>query len=335
MKIINKISNYFFYLLSLIFNKIFLNTRILNKRKVVSGINHFFTYKMRPKQTNKIYIDKLTLNENNQDLINDTAIIIQGPLELDEDFTLNTINYYSKIINPQNIILSTWIGENETILKKINELGVNIIENTKPKNFGYKNCNLQIISSINGIKLAKKKGFKFVIKTRTDQRIYNSNFLSFLHDFLNTFKKPTHINMKNRLVGISFMTFKKRVYGLSDMFLFGNIDDVYLYWDTKLDERKHDEMHKLLMTGKSIKELNLVEVYFMTEFLKKVENNFDINNNQMKQIFAKYFCIIDKDMIDLFWFKYNNLEEKSDEYSSNLEWKEFKFSEWLKYYNQI
>ena len=55
----------------------------------------------------------------------------------------------------------------------------------------------------------------------------------------------------------------------------------------------------------------------------------------MKQIFAKYFCIIDKDMIDLFWFKYNNLEEKSDEYSSNLEWKEFKFSEWLKYYNQI
>ena len=70
---------------------------------------------------------------------------------------------------------------------------------------------------------------------------------------------------------------------------------------TKLDERKHDEMHKLLMTGKSIKELNLVEVYFMTEFLKKVENNFDINNNQMKQIFAKYFCIIDKDMIDLFF----------------------------------
>ena len=73
---------------------------------------------MRPKQTNKIYIDKSTLNESNRNLINDTAIIIQGPLELDEDFTLNTINYYSKIINPQNIILSTWIGENETILKK-------------------------------------------------------------------------------------------------------------------------------------------------------------------------------------------------------------------------
>ena len=41
---------------------------------------------MRPKQTNKIYIDKSTLNESNRNLIND-KLFIQGPLELDEDFT--------------------------------------------------------------------------------------------------------------------------------------------------------------------------------------------------------------------------------------------------------
>lgn len=332
---IKKISNLFFYILSLLFNKIFLNTRILNKREVVSGINHFFTYKMRPKQTQNLFIEKKKIDKNESSSISNTAIIIQGPLLLDENFTYNTIDYYCKIINPKNIFLSTWNDENKLYLKKINLLGINILKNKKPKNSGYKNCNLQIISSLNGIKDAKRKGFKFVLKTRTDQRIYNPNFLNFLHIFLKHFKKPKNLKLKNRLVGISFMTFKKRIYGLSDMFLFGNIEDVFLYWNTKLDHRKHEEMSKLLINGKTLREINLVEIYFMTEFLKKIDKNFNKKDNKMEEVFGKYFCLIDKEMIDLYWYKYNNLEEKSDEYSSNLEWKELKFSEWLKYYNHF
>ena len=83
--------------------------------------------------------------------------------------------------------------------------------------------------------MAKRLGATHVVKTRSDQRAYNPSLLSYLYNLLQVF--PVNAGekiQKSRIIGTSLNTFKHRIYGLSDMFLFGEIDDLLLYWDSSI-----------------------------------------------------------------------------------------------------
>ena len=155
-------------------------------------------------------------------------------------------------------------------------------------------------------------------------------FLSLLDSF-----RIENKYLRRRLVAVSLNTYKFRLYGISDMLMFGHIDDMLKYWNVSFDRR----ILKDVEVGESALEFSkarLCEVYLCTEFLKKINHCIDFTLEDYWNVLAGYFCIIDSSSIDLFWFKYDrwnenrryqNMIRKLDE--------EFYFSDWINSVNNL
>lgn len=88
-----------------------------------------------------------------------------------------------------------------------------------------------------GLEEGEKLGCEYAIKTRTDQRFYSTNLSRDLFNLLKIYPPSPNYNMHSRLIALSFNSFKYRYYGISDMFLFGNTQDMLKYWNSPLDTK--------------------------------------------------------------------------------------------------
>jgi len=271
------------------------------------------------------------------DITSDVAILLQGPIIEKDQFTFETISLYRKNFPKAEIILSTWESDRKKT-KNFENLDLKIIFGTpKYADFGYGATNLQILSSQNGLKYIKERNIKYTLKSRTDQRFSNPEMLIFLKSMLNIF--PLHnsegLYQKERLIGISFNSFVYRLYGLSDMFLFGTTEDVFNYWNCQFDMRDFGKIKQNHSTKRNYSLGRFCEIYFMTEFLKSrgVELNWTLR--QSWDEYAKRFLIVDGTTLDLFWPKYSFYEDRWNSDDIKLKDKEFSFSFWLRiFYNQ-
>lgn len=197
------------------------------------------------------------------------CIVIQGPIVKENDFTLETCKIYKKIFNnSETIILSTWDTEDKKYLKNFEAIGVKVLLSKAPDFAGRANLNYQILSTMKGLKEGEKLGCEYAIKTRTDQRFYSTNLSRDLFNLLKIYPPSPNYNMHSRLVALSFNSFKYRYYGISDMFLFGNTQDMLKYWNSPLDTKKYEEY-------KTIKQKDLwqqycSETYIALHFLKNI-----------------------------------------------------------------
>ena len=287
--------------------------------------NSFITEKVRP-----IYPSIYKSFE--KDFTEDVAILMQGPILEKYKFTEETLRLYRKNFPYSKIILSTWDSEKykTDILK---ELNIEILfSNNKNIYPGIQNVNLQIISTLNGINYIKEKGYKYTLKTRTDQRFGNKDLLSFLKLLSNAFPLDTKkvSDQKGRLIGMSFNTFMFKMYSLSDMFLFGETQDVYDYWNCELDLREFNNIENLdLSTNRKFSLLRICEIYYMTEFLKSKGVNLNWTLEQSWEELVKRFLIVDSYSLDFFWPKYSYYEDRWS-VNNNIKNMEFSFSKWLR-----
>tara|TARA_R100001163_G_scaffold62606_1_gene53551 strand:- start:264 stop:908 length:645 start_codon:yes stop_codon:yes gene_type:complete len=83
------------------------------------------------------------------------CVVIQGPTHDQERM--------SKAWEGFNVIYSTWDDE-----KPKGEIPNNFVYNEKPKDAGFRNINYQVTSTLSGLKKAKKDGFDFCLKWRSD-----------------------------------------------------------------------------------------------------------------------------------------------------------------------
>ena len=113
----------------------------------------------KPKKSKHINIISTSKN-----LENEFAIILQGPIDNEENFTLETIRIYKKIFPNARIILSTWENENINQIRLIQKENIDLIQNKIPRNSGTGNINLQLKSTSAGIELAKSEGIKYTLK---------------------------------------------------------------------------------------------------------------------------------------------------------------------------
>ena len=178
-------------------------------------------------------------------------------------------------------------------------MGINYIENDKHDNPGLSNINMQIKTSKSGLLLAKKLGAQYAVKTRTDQRIYHPSMYAYLRNLLNLFPLKNKISAQHeRLIGISLNTFKYRMYGLSDMFLFGQIDYMLLYWNIPFDPRidESEEQSNACKTWKEFAKWRICETYLCTEFLSRIGHETKFTLTDSFDAFSKYFknkeCIV-------------------------------------------
>ena len=289
--------------------------------------NNFLTYHLRPKYSKDFNLESTYVSKDK------IAIIIQGPINEKFDFLKNTLSIYKKIFKNCLIIVSTWKNENIDLINSLKDENTFILFNEEPKK-SQKNINHQIISTNKALEFAYEKGAKYSIKTRADVRIGKNNLESFLISLIKTFPVKKNDLISSRIIVPSLITFKYRIYSLSDIVMFGETTDLLKYFDkeTFIDGLKKfglDE-NNLLKNETPV----VAEIFLCSRFLHKLENNISWTLDSWWNCLKNYFCIIDNSSLDLFWNKYDwEYEYRYIRTYSNKFSRAIDFQDWLSLYN--
>ena len=143
-------------------------------RKVVTKVifllgsltRKFITFHTRPIFASDI---KYRGKETAEDAL--CAIIIQGPIRREDNFTLETVKLYRKHYPAATVILSTWEDEDVSSFEILKSEHLKIILSPKPPIAGQNNVNMQIAST--------KAGFDFA----TLRELENLTPIDFLTSF--------------------------------------------------------------------------------------------------------------------------------------------------------
>lgn len=302
------------------------NNLQLIAEKIERYDDSFFTYHLRPKKSNNYLL------KNNWKPAEKVAIVVQGPLCKEESFTFETIKLYKKNFPDALVIISTWDTEDSSLIKSISKQGVEVVTTSPPKIAGAAKINLQVASTMAGLNRAKELGAQYVFKSRTDQRMGGVNISEAFIGLLKVFPVKNEC-LKMRLISVNFTTLKYRLFGVGDMLMFGNINDMLTYWNADLDKREIDR-HSI--GGKNIEEyskLRLGESYLCANFLERIGYQFDWTLQDSWKVYRDFFCVVDKEMVDLYWLKYGRFVERRNDYYAPHSQQIFKFTDWLSFYN--
>ncbi len=298
-------------------------------RRIKSIPNTFMTVKYRPRTPLLVH------KEARVDESEDVAIVIQGPIQEDGDFTVNTVDWYRTLFPQAPIIVSTWLGSSSRAISALRNRGCEVLLSRFPEFSGPYNVNLQILSTRAGLDHASSLGSPFALKTRSDQRFHNKASLTFLKSILETF--PLHENhnhaQRKRIVTSSMGSFLYRLYGLTDMFQFGAVEDLLTFWSVPLDLRSGDTMEP--HQTKSLRELALRrkgEIFLMESFLKRTGFETEWTLAAYWRAVGERFAVVDSESLDLFWPKYSNLEQRWADYSNAPSHAQVDMATWLSLY---
>lgn len=291
----------------------------------------FTTYHDRPKMASKI-------SAFVPDEISDVVIVIQGPLKREDDFTLETIKLYKKYYPKTPIIVSTWDTEPESDMERIKavcgESGVVI----SPFWSGGCSHNYQRASALAGVKKAQENGCRFILKTRTDQRIYAPNVLSFLVKLWNDFPLNIKCAAKGRLITCGMSTFSNRLYNISDMFVFGRTEDIVRYFSCLEDKRDFSQIKKPIPDDyptymgytAEYSKMRTGEIWFTSHYIES--SGFDLKWTFEDSDYYRneLFIIVDDAMLDFYWPKYTDKEYRWRNYKTIDSLHQVTFMEWYK-----
>ncbi len=342
--ILSKIFGKFFYVIRDFFKKKikkfnFLKTSLDKKvehQKVIqneSGFivdltkDNYLTYHLRPKSAKNFNL------ESTCEIEEKIAIIIQGPIQEKFNFLKNTLDIYKKIFKNSLIIISTWENENIDLINSLKNENTFIIFSKEPVK-SQSNINHQIYSTNKGLELALNKGAKYSIKTRSDVRINKNNLETYLISLINTFPVKENNFIKSRIVVPSLITFKYRLYSLSDITMFGETSDLIKYFNNEEFEEgiKKFNLNKenLLIEQTPV----IAEIFLCSRFIYQIEGNISWNLKNWWKCLKDYFCVIDNSSLDLLWYKYDweyeyrYLRTYSDKFARAID-----FQDWLSLYN--
>ena len=248
-------------------------------------------------------VDRIQDNDGSK-----VAIVVQGPVIIKNDFTFETLKLYVNIFPNEIIVLSTWdCNKNVEVFAKIRNLGVHVVLNKYPEYAGIGNVNYQIFSTISGVVEAELLGATHCIKTRTDQRIYRNTSVNLLMSILNSFALSDNSkNQNQRILSVDYSTSTRELYWLGDVFMFGNIYDIKKSWSVGLQSDKadvylDDDFNKCMNSDGLIPEM-----YLTVSYLKSIGCDLKWSKCDWWNVIKDRFCVVDKDMIDLYWQKYDS-----------------------------
>ena len=319
------------------FVKTKLNRKVEHQRivKKENGIlidltkDNYLTFHLRPRSSKNFHLESSC--KTNEKI----AIIIQGPIQEKFNFLKNTLNIYKKIFKNSLIIISTWENENIELINSLKNENTYIIFNEEPKK-SKSNINHQIKSTNKGLNFALQKGAKYSIKTRADVRINKNNLETFIIALLKTFPVKENNFTKSRIIVPSLITFKYRLYSLSDIIMFGETQDLVKYFHKETFE---DGLKKLNLNENNlfINETPVIaEIFLCSKFINQIEGKVSWTLDDWWRCLKDYFCIIDNSSLDLFWYKYDweyeyrYLRTYSDRFSRAVD-----FQDWLSLYNNL
>ena len=163
---------------------------------------------------------------------------------------------------------------------------------------------MQIVTSTAGLELAVKMKKKYSLKTRTDQRIYHIRSLTFLSNLLKDFPLTIATSkQKGRLVALGAYdpATKPKPYHVYDNLIFGYTEDVLLYFSADFipDKPEIDFLKDRYPDCPFT-----VEIYFFTEFLKKVGHRLAYTPDDYLRALAAHTILVDPRSLGWYWYKY-------------------------------
>lgn len=251
------------------------------------------------------------------------AIVLQGPLVVEENFTLETVKMYRKIYPETVLIISTWRGEDEQTLREIERIdGCYLVINQLPNYSGILNLNYQIISTMAGIRKAEQLGKEYVFKTRCDYRFIHQGLMDYLVNLCEHFPPDKSvIYQKYRIVcGGGVYDSMYRAYWLDDRYCFGFIEDMLAYWNYDLDQinlTRADMSRILVKTRPSWQERTEkrlgAEPNIVRNYIKRMEQTTEPECSIKKywEILKKQFITLQLGEVNGFWFKYDRWDASS------------------------
>ncbi|MCM1498986.1 MAG: WavE lipopolysaccharide synthesis family protein [Clostridium sp.] len=267
--------------------------------------------------------------------ISDIAIVIQGPIKYEDDFTLETVKLYRKMFPNCLVIVSTWSDEDVGMLNKISELGAVVLESDMPEHMTGLDfsVNLQRKNTLKGMEYAFRQGVKYCVKTRCDQRFYSNKALEYCREMLESIPLgDNNVSAKGRVISSSLGTFINRYYNVSDLFLFGYTEDLLLYFSCPEDLREHIISEPAKNMLEYCKRLT-GEIWFSTHYLEKIGHKLLWTREDSNYVFSKIFIIIDAESIDLFWPKYTESEYRWRRYNKGeMILEQLSFADWFLLY---
>ncbi len=299
--------------------------QIMNKNK-----KRIITVHERP---NVNFVNKLTIKEN----YHEYAIVVQGPVVYNNNFTLTTLKIYVDMFPDANLILSTWEDTRHDFLSELKDLPVTVLLNKLPYSGGLLNINFQLTSTINGLN-AVNKSVKYVLKTRTDTRIYSKNALIDMKNLLDLYL-PNITQMNRRIIGIDSNTPKYIPFNFSDVMQFGDINDVKKYWDHPIVNTKKIVMKDYLSKNTCFKDFYdnpNPEIILFKSFLDRIDIQHNNTYDSYHKVIKDMLIIIDKEMINHYWFKYSSNEYYwSYKYGQKEKYERIRYLDWLRIYNGV
>jgi|GEM_PF-811365 len=286
----------------------------------------FITYHVRPSRCSSY---GLTADHFPEEKV---AVVIQGPLLTFQDFTLETVKLYRQIFPYCQLIISTWADEDGILLKKLSDAGAHVVLNEKPARPGSMNINMQLRSARNGIVHAEQSGATYVLKTRSDYRIYNPYFFIDALNLLNAFplSPATQSMQKMRLIALSDLN-RYVIYSVQDRNMFGHMTDMIKYWSPPEDDR--DKPGDDLQNPLQLARFGYAESYLFTRYMSGIGRELKWSLTDFWDILKEHFVIMDEAAADAYWCKHvRNLEYRYKQYTFNSNFERFGFLDWLRLY---
>lgn len=255
------------------------------------------------------------------------AVVVQGPLVVDDDFTLETVRLYRRLFAPHPVIVSTWEGEPAPLVRAVRLAGAEVVQGPRPDDPGPLNVNLQLASTRTGIAKAREVGAEYVLKTRTDQRIYAPNVAEFLVNLVHAFPVAPGFRQRHRVVSCGRSSQKFGLYHVSDQLLFGHVDDITLYFAAP--PRASGLPAGFRDVVRDICRHKSPESYLASTFLAAVGRPVGWTLADSWDAIADHFCIADSAAIDVYWPKYGPHVEHDTRYGTVTSSELLDFREWL------
>jgi len=213
----------------------------------------------------------------------DFAIVIQGPIS-EPRFLLNSIDFYSANFRDVKIYLSTW--SNERNLKYFDSKSmISLIQNEQPKDSGISNLNLQVTSTLAGLKRAMYDGCSYALKIRTDQGLFSSRLLDQLLFSLINAPKSDYA----RIVTTDFNSFLFRRNSPSDQIQFASIKTLTCFWSGyKMDAQQNG---------------GFAEEILLLGYLKSIGLNAPRSLEDSLKIYRDHYVFLDASDLGLVWRK--------------------------------
>jgi|GEM_PF-4060336 len=236
------------------------------------------------------------------------AVVMQGPVRIEDDFTLTTLAMYRQTTPGVELILSTWADAPRETLERIRRLGVHVVVSSPAENPGPFNLNQQLTSTRAGLQAARRLGCRWAVKTRADTRCEALQFTDMLFEQLATMP-PVWAGQRSRLAILDLVTRKFIPFHPSDILMAGDLDELIRYWSLPPQEPTTNQ-NPIRQIDQLLDQV-LPETALCLHYLTQLGYPHDGSLTAWWRALAELFLVVDRSSLSFFWPKYRYALEQS------------------------